>query len=260
MPIEIDNEVADGVRLVTAVIFAPKGGGKSMLASALAPVLAPEEKWILVDPVGKLAQYLDHPYYKMNGRDPKRCEKFFRDIIMRAEQGQSALVIVDEFDMFCSSRDYCSDSLYELVNLGRNNGIGVLTVARGTSDLPKNYLRNASILFIGQCVEPNQLEYFSDMLADAQGKIDYVARIRALPKYVFMVWVPESGKGFQGYVTVEEGVIRDWHPKNLKSGEAETTPSGGPESSPSEEFPSGSGTTESSTSGNGVGLTAPPKG
>ena len=253
MPIELDNEVADGVRLVTAVIFAPKGGGKSTLASALAPLLAPKEKWILVDPVGKLAQYLNHPYYKMNGRDPKRCEKFFRSIMDKAEGGEPCFLIIDEFDMFCSSRDYCSDALYELVNLGRNMGVGVLTVARGTSDLPKNYLRNASILFIGQCVEPNQLEYFSDMLADSTGRIDYVARIRALPKYVFMVWIPESGQGFKGYITVQDGVVRDWRPKEL----LESAPTKEPESTPTEASPSGNAT-EGSTSSSDVETPLPP--
>lgn len=261
MPIELDNEIADGVRLVTAVIFAPKGGGKSTLASAAAPLFSPRDKWVLVDPVGKLAQYLDQPYYKMNGRDPKRCEKFFRSVMDKSESGSPCFLIIDEFDMFCTSRDYCCDALYELVNLGRNSGVGILTVARGTSDLPKNYLRNASILFIGQCTEPNQLEYFADMLADSTGRIDYVARIRALPKYVFMVWIPESGEGFKGYVTVEDGVIRDWSPKELKKdGEAATTSTTAPESSPTEESPSTNGTTADSTFGSGEAPRPPPKG
>lgn len=223
MPLQVFSETRNGVMTARVCIGGMVGAGKTTLAAAYAKLAAPREKWIVVDPVGALGAQLGCDYYDVTARDPERCEKIFRKILVEAKRtGGSYLIICDEFDLLCSSRDYASDSLYEVVNTGRNFGIGMVCLTRGSSDLPKNFIRSSSIVFWSQTSEPGQLEYLKEFMADEE-QTDYVALLRSLPPHVFLVYEPRAGGGFRGYVRVDaDGDLVEWEPSELKK----TTPAG----------------------------------
>jgi len=58
-------------------------------------------------------------------------------------------------------------------------------------------------------------------MADAK-LTDYETKLRNLPPYVFLVWEPKAGKGFRGFVIVDdEGDLVPWDPKEQDEEELE---------------------------------------
>jgi hypothetical protein len=231
MTLQVFSESRGGVMTSRVTIGGMTGAGKTTLCAAYARATGtPPERWIVIDPVGALGAKLGMDYYKVTAREPERCEKIIRRHYTESERtGTGYLWLIDEMDLLCSSRDYCCDALYELVNQGRNFGNGVVALTRGTNELPKNFIRSSSIVFWGQTVEVNQLEYLKEFCQDAKGT-DYEAILRNLPEHVFLCWEPRVGGGLRGYVKVdEEGDLVEWEPteKNLLSGESVATESRG---------------------------------
>lgn len=223
----VDAEVRGGVVCLRITVLGPTGCGKTVLACSLAKSMAPLEKTIINDPVDVLGPMYGKDYYQVTGRYADRAERFFRKIIEagRKDHYAGTLLVLDEVDMLCSNRDYCCDALWEIVNQGRNFGIGVIALTRGTSDLPKNFIRNSGLVLCGQTTEPGALDYLDEFMADAKGT-DFKARLRNLPPHVFLVWEPKAGAGFRGYVIVDDdGDLVPWDPKEklaeLERGEDE---------------------------------------
>ena len=232
MTLEVFSEERSGVKTARVTVGGMTGSGKTTLAAALAKLMAPPERWIVIDPVGALGAKLGMDYYKVTAREPERCEKIIRRYYSESERtGSGYLWLIDEMDLLCSSRDYCCDALYELVNQGRNFGNGVVALTRGTNELPKNFIRASSIVFWSQTVEVNQLEYLTEFCQDNKGT-DYEAILRNLPPHWFLCWEPRTGGGLRGYVMVDkEGDLCEMElteaelTKALTGGEIHTTSS-----------------------------------
>jgi len=226
-PLQVFSESRGGVMTARVTVGGMTGSGKTTLAAAYARATGtPRERWIVIDPVGALGAKLGMDYYKVTAREPERCEKIIRKYYQESERtGVGYLWLIDEMDLLCSSRDYCCDALYELVNQGRNFGNGVVALTRGTNELPKNFIRASSIVFWSQTVEVNQLEYLKEFCQDSEGT-DYEQILRNLPAHWFMVWEPRAGGGMRGYVTVDQdGDLVECDPEELRK----TTPAGPPE-------------------------------
>ncbi|MGI0129359.1 MAG: ATP-binding protein [Thermoplasmata archaeon] len=214
MSLQIFSEERAGVKTSRVTIGGMTGSGKTTVCAAYARLAAVDRtRVIVIDPVGALGEKLGMDYYKVTGREPERCEKIIRKHLSQSEKtGAGYLWLIDEMDLLCSSRDYCCDALYELVNQGRNYGNGVVALTRGTNELPKNFIRSSSVVFWSQTVEVNQLEYLKEFCQDNKGT-DYEQIFRNLPEHVFLVWEPRAGAGLRGYVKVDEdGDLAEWEP------------------------------------------------
>jgi ATPase family associated with various cellular activities (AAA) len=244
MTLQIFSEERSGVKTARVTIGGMTGAGKTTLAAAYARKAAPRERWIVIDPVGALGEKLGMDYYKVSGREPERCEKIIRRHLDESERtGAGYLWLIDEMDLLCSSRDYCCDALYELVNQGRNWGNGVVALTRGTNELPKNFIRNSSIVFWSQTVEGNQIDYLNEFMQDQEGH-PYEAQLRNLPEHVFMVWEPRAGGGYRGLSKVDsDGDLAEFEVtlENLQSGALEKTEDPG-------DLPKSSSPTDTTTS------------
>lgn len=196
---------SEGTTTALIAVVGPRGGGKTTLMAALAPLLAPADRTVLISPVAAIGGKLNLPVEVRYGAD-KDNEKYFNGFLT---SGKRVVLVIDEFDEFCPGGvtgkfgGYCCDSLYRLVNYARNDpwDIGMLVSFRGASDVTTNLLRAANVLFVARTQEPNALDYFSRYLGRQYGPM-----LHDLPNYVFVVWA--EGR-LTGYVMVKGGEI-EW--------------------------------------------------
>lgn len=193
----------EGTTTALIAVVGPRGGGKSTLMVALAPLLAPKERLVVISPVTAIGKRLGCEVEVRYGTDETN-EEYFGNFLKR---GKRVVLVIDEFDEYCPAGvqskygGYCCDALYRIVNYGRNEPwcIGMLVSFRGASDVTTNLLRAANVMFIARTQEPNALDYFARYLGR-----EYSEMLRHLPNYVFVVWA--EGRLF-GYVKVVNGEV-----------------------------------------------------
>jgi len=134
-PLTVEAEERGGVIVIRVTVLGPTGCGKTTLVAALAKLMGPSDKWVINDPVGVLGAKLGKDYYQVTARSPEQAEKLFRRLIEegRADPNKGCLLLQDEIDMLCSSRDYCCDALWEIVNQGRSCCLSDKRSSRGRS-------------------------------------------------------------------------------------------------------------------------------
>jgi len=212
----------DGVCPVVVVIFGRRGIGKTTLLAALAPILAPPQFEVIVSPIPTLKAHLPEvTWYQISAMRKEEIEKLFAR--WKAE-GKHLMVLADEGDELTGAGPagyaggFISPSVYDWINYQREFGGGIALSTRRKANVATDTTANANLVFIGNTTDPGSLRYYADWLDDPTDDVDYVEIVRLLPDRVFVVWQPNATPKFQGYVTVENGKIRDWSPEELKGG------------------------------------------
>lgn len=199
----------NGVRPILILILGQRGNGKSTLAAALMPGLAPPEETVLIDPQGTLAVKLQIPRENPAINDTA-VEEVLAPYLAEAEQtGIGRFFAFDEFDLYCTPVGYLGGrdgSIYKLINVARGWGCGTLAICRGSSQVAKNYIANADLLFVGRTNEPNAIKYLRELFGNTSG-LDYDELLRTLPPHVFLAWSPRTGYG--GLWIVKAGVLTE---------------------------------------------------
>lgn len=232
----------DGVCPVVIIIFGRRGVGKTTLLAALAPSLAPPDREVIVSPLPTLKAKLPDErieWFKISAMRKEEIEKLFA---RWREDGRHLMVLADEGDELTGAGPagyaggFISPSVYDWVNYQREFGGGIALSTRRHSNVARDTTANANLVFIGNTNDPGSLKFYKDWLTDPTDEIDYIQIVRVLPDRVFLVWQPQTTPKFGGYVTVENGQIRPWDPKELREPISEATT--GPDASNPSEAPS----------------------
>ena len=212
MDIELDT-TEEGTCTNVFIILGKRRSGKTTLLSALVRSIAANGRVVVVDPVGSAGALLKRPYHRVFAASGnKQTERFFKDLYRQAEEGREYLLVIDEADEYTNlNGQFSSESLYRLLNYGRNFGVGIVACSRRAANLPKDFLSNSDCLCLFSHHEPNDLDYLGGMLSDSRGR-DYVVALRNLPEHIFLLWETSSPDPFRGFFQVQDGAIVAWRP------------------------------------------------
>ena len=231
-----DNGFAPhGTRVLRALILGAPGSGKTTFAVPLVHALAPKRDRVLcVGPVPTLSIKLGVPQHDLSTTDRDRQEEFFRKVLKTAQDSYpegERLMVIDEADLYFSSagRTYGSKGLQEIVNIGRNFFLSQVYIARGTSDIAKNCVAAANVVFIGQTTEPNLLDYARRFMPAIPTEA-----LRDFPPHRFIVYAPNRVPHVLGVAWEENGQIAcaDWSPTSETDEPSPTSTEGGEADSP----------------------------
>ncbi len=221
------NRTAGGVCPIVVLYLGRRGTGKTRIMQATAPLFAPRKALLIVSPLGTLkARMPDLPWYQISVRDKKAIDDLFSGWL---RDGVERFVLVDEGDELTAANaagtagGFVSQAVYDYINYGREQGLGIGISSRRPSNIAKDITANANLVFVANTTDPYALDYYRAWMQDpSRPKIDFRAICQVLPTVdthgysVFMVWEP--GRKFLGYVTVDvdRDVIRPWDPSELK--------------------------------------------
>lgn len=242
----------EGVCPIVCVVLGHRGTGKTTLMASLADLMAPRDRLVIVSPIPALkARLPDVDWYKVSIRDRAGMEKLFASWMATRKQVH---ILADEGDELTGNvaQGLATNSVYDVLNYGRNYGIGATVSSRRVASIAKDLTANADLVLIARTTDPGGLDYMSDWLADST-EIDYQSIVRQLPQYVFLVWTPTATRKFRGYCIVENGVLREWRPAELRHPEP-SPPMAGP--SQKSQMASASSDTARSVEGSPPGSTA----
>lgn len=203
MKLGLKVDRATGVSTALVLIISKRGNGKSTLACALQPELAPKDQVTLVDPQGTLAVMTGIPRHRIEPNEESTKE--FLDKVLRPveEAGHGTFLIVDEADRFMTTRSVVGGQqgpFFELINVSRGWGMGTMLISHGAAVTSKNAMEQADLCFLGNTTETNALRYWRSYFGDPH----YVEFIRRLPPHHFVVWDNSAAPSqFKGVATVE---------------------------------------------------------
>jgi hypothetical protein len=205
LPIKVDE--ATGVAPILVVVIAKREYGKTTLAIALQPHLAPKDRIILVDPQGTLASETGIPRHRIEPNEDSTREFLEKVLRPAEEEGHGHFLMIDEGDRFMTTRSVVGGQqgvFFELINVSRGWGMGAMLISHGAGVTSKNVLEQADIAFLGNTTETNALRYWRSYFGDT----NYVEFLRRLPPHHFAVWCNSLAPNqFQGVVTVENGQL-----------------------------------------------------
>lgn len=101
------------------------------------------------------------------------------------------LLVIDEADRYVKHGRDTLPHVAQAINQGRHRGVGMVTVARRPSRLPKDVIENASALYLFHLHEPHSLRYLAGIIgAD-------VERLRGLGPGEYAAWDERRGVEFR---------------------------------------------------------------
>ena len=213
------NQTEQGVCPIVVVILGRRGTGKTILLQALAPLMSTDrKKLVIVSPIPTLkGRMIDVPWYKITVSNKKGIEKLFRGWLDEKDKnGQSVqrFVLCDEADELTAANaagtagGFVSQAVYDYINYGREQGLGIALSSRRPSNIAKDITANANLVFVANTSDPAALDYYSAWMQDpAHPDRDYRALCRLLKDHYFMVWSPVGNVKFVGYVIVNTSTM-----------------------------------------------------
>lgn len=144
------------------LVLGKRGSGKTELIKYLIRNLSPEYRFVILDIVGNLKEfehYKNINYYQINPRDSERVEEICAKLLkagkdyadkvgwQKAKEG-FAMLVLDESDRLTYKGIQTKNSLSDIINLGRNYGIGYIASARRTSAISHDYWSQATHGFV----------------------------------------------------------------------------------------------------------------
>ena len=156
---KIEVDVSDKIAILGA-----SGSGKTNLIKVLISDVLKDYQFVLLDALGNFAEYEGKPnveYHLVTPTDEKTVD----DIIYSALERGDCMVIMDEVDRYKSKP---GSMVNELINLGRNYGVGGIFAARRTADVSKDILANSPFIFTFQHILPQDLDVLIDWFAQPE--------------------------------------------------------------------------------------------
>lgn len=145
-------------------ILGKTGSGKTNLIKVLITDILPDYKFVVLDAIGNLTDYQSQPnvdYHQTNPSDEADVDQ----IIYSALEKGDCMVVIDEVDRYNSKK---GTMLNELVNVGRNYGVGGIFAARRTASIDKDILANSKFIFTFQHILPQDLDVLMDWFAQPE--------------------------------------------------------------------------------------------
>lgn len=158
------------------VVLGKRGSGKTHLIRFLMSQMS-NYRFIIVDVVGNLGQFKDAKnceYHLINPHDKKAISAICRAAMTRG----NCMVVLDEADRL----EY-TDELSDMLNIGRNYGVGYLATARRTANIHKDYLANQSHAFIFKHTYPRDVKVIEEWLDVEEGTLRYLPQYKTLYFY-----------------------------------------------------------------------------
>jgi energy-coupling factor transporter ATP-binding protein EcfA2 len=156
---KIEVDVSDKI-----AILGKSGSGKTNLIKVLISDVLKDYQFVLLDALGNFSEYEGKPnveYHQITPTDEATVD----DIIYSALERGNCMVVMDEIDRYKSKP---GSMVNELVNLGRNYGVGGIFAARRTADVNKDILANSPFIFTFQHILPQDLDVLIDWFAQPE--------------------------------------------------------------------------------------------
>jgi hypothetical protein len=207
----------DGVVPSVICLIGPRGSGKTFMAATIVPMLVAKKSQITsAGPVAALSIRLGVPHHNISPLRPDEANKFFTNELNSREHH---ILVVDECDSFMSAGGYTSQALTEYARVGRNYGLGLVSISHSTAETAKSLLNHADIQFWFRQSLPGATEYIHKYIdPDMPGSSD---AIRNMPERTAFVWLPNSTPKFGGYARVIDGQVVIWNPEEESEEQAE---------------------------------------
>ena len=164
------------------VILGKRGSGKTYLIKKLISKFS-SYHFVLIDVVGNMAEMKGMANCEYNLVNPHRSEQINRICVDAMRRG-NCMVVADESDRI----NYC-EGFSDLINLGRNYGVGFISSARRTANISKDILANQTHSFIFRHAYPRDVNVLDEWLQlDTQ-------ELRTLPQYTSMYFCNDERIG-----------------------------------------------------------------
>jgi len=145
-------------------ILGKTGSGKTNLIKVLMSDILPDYHFVVLDAIGNLTEYEGQPNVDYHQTNPTNDAEVDQIIYSALEKGD-CMVVIDEVDRYNSKK---GTMLNELVNVGRNYGVGGVFAARRTASIDKDVLANSSYIFTFQHILPQDLDVLIDWFAQPE--------------------------------------------------------------------------------------------
>lgn len=139
------------------VVLGKRGSGKTTLVRYLINSM-PNYRFVIIDVVGNLGQFKNSrnvEYHLINPHAENRIDS----ICGSAMKAGNCMVILDEADRL----EYTTN-LSDLLNVGRNYGVGYMATARRTANIHKDYLANQRHAFVFKHTYPRDVKVLTEWL------------------------------------------------------------------------------------------------
>jgi energy-coupling factor transporter ATP-binding protein EcfA2 len=157
-------------------VLGASGSGKTNLIKVLMSDILPDYRFVLLDSIGNFAEYDGQPNIEYHLVNPSDTEDVDQIIYSALEKGD-CMVVIDEIDRYKSEK---GTMVNELVNLGRNYGVGGIFAARRTADVNKDVLANSPYIFTFQHILPQDLSVLIDWFAQDEAVFRNLQKFEAI--------------------------------------------------------------------------------
>ena len=171
------NRTSEGVCPIVVVVLGRRGTGKTKMMEALAPLMAPRNRLVIVSPIPTLKHRMpDVPWYKISVSDKAYIEKIFREWLNeRGKEGKGVhrFVLADEADELTAANaagtagGFVAQGPYDYINYGREQGLGIMLSSRRPSNIAKDICANANLVVVFNTVDPAALDYYSGWMQES---------------------------------------------------------------------------------------------
>jgi energy-coupling factor transporter ATP-binding protein EcfA2 len=140
------------------VLLGKRGSGKTSAIRFLITKLLKSYNFTILDSLGNYADLDGQENIDYHTIIPSDTDEVTQIIDEALEQGDR-MVVIDEIDLYSIKKN---TGLYDLINLGRNFGVGYIAASRRTASIDKSILANARWIIVFQHILPQDLEVLTD--------------------------------------------------------------------------------------------------
>jgi len=156
------------------------GTGKTTLGKYLASLCMP--RVLIYDPLAQYDGFPDENRYIPKSDSLSEFDAVCRQLRMRG----NVTFIVEEAERYLGQGKPLGENAFDLINRGRNWGVGVLAVTRRIQRLSKDFFDLCQDVFLFRCGLKSR-EYITDMIGRESTK-----KIMALPLFHFLYFNVET--------------------------------------------------------------------
>lgn len=180
-------QTEQGVTTALMALVGPRDVGKTTMAAALAPQLAPKDRIIAAGPVPTIAERIGVPWHKISRLQKKEADEFFESL---ERSDASFLLVLDEADSFLGASQFYSQPLQEWVRDNRNFGQGGVFIGHSVGEVNKSYLNNCDVIFFFRSSVPGTRDWLRKYARSDLADIDEL--VANLGDHQALVWAPKN--------------------------------------------------------------------